>query len=75
MTEDRKIENAITQMARAQRSLAKKVVELERQLANSWTIIRQPQEGEPVVYVGVHAVDWKLEFGEPTVGFIQTKTD
>jgi hypothetical protein len=34
MTKERNIENAITQMARAERTLAKRVVELEKHLSN-----------------------------------------
>ena len=27
-------------------------------------------EGEPVVFVGVHALRWHQEWGEPSVGFL-----
>jgi hypothetical protein len=32
-------------------------------------------EGEPVVFVGVHALRWRSEWGEPTVGFIDGECD
>ena len=30
-------------------------------------------EGVPVQYVGVHAVRWQREWGQPTVGFIENE--
>lgn len=36
-----------------------------------WRKIDNPKEGQQVVYVGLHAIDWKPEFGMPTVAFIQ----
>ena len=29
------------------------------------------KEGEPVQYVGVYILKWKVEMGEPEVGFVQ----
>ena len=39
-------------------------------MSNYWKMV-ELVEGEPVVYVGVHALRWQSEWGEPRVGFIQ----
>lgn len=44
---------------------------LREALKNSWRLIPEPKDGDLVVYVGVHAVDWRPEFGKPTVAFAQ----
>ena len=28
------------------------------------------EEGQEIVYVGVHVINWQPEWGEPTVGFV-----
>jgi hypothetical protein len=48
-------------------------VQLRNVLKSSWRLIPDPTEGEPVVYVGVHAVRWQPEWGNPTVAFIQNE--
>jgi hypothetical protein len=37
----------------------------------SWKLIEPLEDGTPVVYVGVHAVKWRREWGIPSVGFIE----
>ena len=37
----------------------------------AWKLIPNPKDGDRVVYVGCHAVDWRPEFGRPTVAFIE----
>lgn len=36
-----------------------------------WKLIEPLEDGVPVVFVGVHALRWRPEWGEPRVGFIQ----
>ena len=38
-------------------------------MAECWEIIYDPQDGDEVVFVGVHALRWRSEWGEPTVAF------
>lgn len=37
----------------------------------SWKLIHEPKDGDLVVYVGCHAVDWRPEYGKPTVAFVE----
>jgi len=37
-----------------------------------WNIIYDPKDGDEVVFVGVHALRWKPEWGMPTVAFYRT---
>lgn len=36
-----------------------------------WKIIEPIKDGDEVVFVGVHAVKWRSEWGEPRVGFVR----
>jgi hypothetical protein len=47
------------------------IARLRSRLESSWKLIPNPKEGELVVYVGVHAVQWRPDYGEPTVAFVQ----
>jgi hypothetical protein len=40
----------------------------------SWKLIPDPKDGDRVVYVGVHAVDWRPEYGRPTVAFVEDES-
>ena len=50
--------------------LEKEIEMLREELSYCWQQV-ELVEGEPVVYVGVHAIRWRSEWGVPTVGFIQ----
>jgi len=52
-----------------------RVEELEAERRGLWRLISNPKEGEMVVYLGVHAIQWKSWMGEPTVAFIQAWED
>ena len=43
-------------------------------MGNTWKMIdltKEGAEGQLVCYVGVYALLWRQEWGEPTVGFVQ----
>ena len=45
-------------------------------MTRKWEINYDPQEGDPVVYLGVHALRWPYHSGvEPTVAFCDAEDD
>jgi len=40
-----------------------------------WKLIENPKEGEPVVFLGVHALRWRPEWGEPKIAFVDIDDD
>ena len=40
----------------------------------TWEMI-ELKEGEPVVFLAVHALRWRQEWGEPAAGFVQSEVD
>jgi len=40
-----------------------------------WKLIENPQENEPIVFLGVHALRWRPEWGEPAVAFVDVDGD
>lgn len=55
-----------TQVFSIQGEMVKKLNE------QGWKLI-ELVEGVPVVYVGVHALAWRSEWGEPAVGFVRNE--
>jgi hypothetical protein len=43
-------------------------------MSELWAAV-ELMEGEPIVFVGVHAVKWQQEWGEPSVGFDRVDLD
>jgi len=57
-------------MLAAEGELKSEVEQLRSERKSLWRFVT-PTEGTPVVYVGVHVIRWRSEWGEPAAGFIQ----
>lgn len=44
-------------------------------MTHKWKMIQDPQEGELVTFLGVHALRWRPEWGEPTVAFVDEEVN